>query len=39
VLTFLAGPVGFLVHVIARLSLRRAVATDDHAPSPSTSLQ
>ncbi len=39
VLTFLAGPVGFLVHVIARLSLRRAMATDDHAPSPSTSLQ
>ncbi len=39
VLTFLAGPVGFLIHVIARLTLRRAVATDDHAPSPSTSLQ
>lgn len=29
-LTFLLGPVGFLVHVITRFSLRRAVATDDH---------
>ena len=28
-LTFLAGPVGFLVHLIARTSLRRAVAVDD----------
>ena len=26
VLTFLAGPIGFLVHVLARLGLRRAVA-------------
>ena len=28
VLTFLAGPLGFLVHVVCRLTLRRAVATD-----------
>ena len=33
VLTFLAGPVGLLVHLIARLTLRRAVATDD-GPRP-----
>lgn len=32
-LTFLAGPVGFLIHIITRLTLRRAVATDD---SPAT---
>ena len=29
-LTFLLGPVGFLLHVITRFALRRAVATDDH---------
>lgn len=29
VLTFLAGPVGFLIHAVARLTLRRAAATDD----------
>ena len=29
VLTFLAGPVGFLIHIIGRLTLRRAVAIDD----------
>lgn len=28
-LTFLAGPVGFLIHIIARLTLRRALATND----------
>lgn len=27
-LTFLAGPVGFLIHLVSRLLLRRAVATD-----------
>jgi hypothetical protein len=32
VLTFLAGPVGFLIHVITRLVLRRAVAADDSSP-------
>jgi hypothetical protein len=32
VLTFLAGPVGFLIHVITRLVLRRAVAADDLSP-------
>ena len=31
VLTFLLGPVGFLVHVLTRLVLRRALATDDPA--------
>lgn len=31
VLTFLAGPVGFLIHVIGRLALRRAATTDDDA--------
>jgi cyanophycinase len=30
VLTFLAGPVGLLVHLLARLLLRRAVAADGH---------
>jgi hypothetical protein len=35
VLTFLLGPVGFLLHVLTRLALRRAVATDDPAtPTP-----
>jgi hypothetical protein len=29
VLTFLLGPLGFLVHLLARLTLRRAVAIDD----------
>ena len=29
VLTFLAGPVGFLIHLACRLLLKRAVATDD----------
>ena len=33
VLTFLLGPVGFLVHVFARFALRRALATDDPAAS------
>jgi hypothetical protein len=33
VLTFLLGPVGFLVHVLTRLVLRRALATDDPATS------
>jgi hypothetical protein len=28
VLTFLAGPVGFLLHLVTRFLLRRAVATD-----------
>jgi len=28
-LTFLLGPVGFLLHVITRFALRRAVATDE----------
>ena len=31
VLTFLLGPVGFLVHVLTRFTLRRALATDDPA--------
>jgi hypothetical protein len=35
VFTFLLGPVGFLGHVITRLALRRAVATDGPAtPTP-----
>ena len=34
VLTFLLGPVGFLLHVITRLVLRRAVATDDSGAPP-----
>ena len=29
VLTFLAGPVGFLIHLASRVVLRRAVATED----------
>jgi hypothetical protein len=29
VLTFLAGPIGFLIHLVARLALRQALATDD----------
>lgn len=29
VLTFLAGPVGFLVHVFGRATLRRVIAADD----------
>lgn len=28
-LTFLAGPVGFLIHLVARLGLRRTLATDE----------
>lgn len=31
VLTFLAGPVGFLLHLVARCVLRRAVASDGDA--------
>ena len=31
VLTFLSGPVGFLLHLVTRFVLRRAVATDDAA--------
>jgi hypothetical protein len=31
VLTFLLGPVGFLVHLVTRFILRRALATDDPA--------
>jgi len=31
VLTFLLGPVGFLVHLLTRFILRRALATDDPA--------
>ena len=31
VLTFLAGPVGFLLHLVTRFVLRRAVATDTAA--------
>ena len=34
VLTFLAGPVGFLLHLLSRVALRRAVATDDAPPTP-----
>lgn len=34
VLTFLLGPVGFLLHVLTRFALRRAVATDDPAARP-----
>jgi hypothetical protein len=34
VLTFLLGPVGFLLHVLTRLALRRAVATDDPRSTP-----
>lgn len=34
VLTFLSGPVGFLIHIIARLTLRRVVATDDSPAMP-----
>lgn len=34
VLTFLLGPVGFLLHVLTRLALRRAVASDDGPPRP-----
>jgi hypothetical protein len=34
VLTFLAGPVGFLIHVISRLALRGAVATSVSSPLP-----
>jgi hypothetical protein len=35
VLTFLLGPVGFLLHVLTRFALRRAVATDAPAtPTP-----
>ena len=32
VLTFLSGPVGFLVHVIGRSALRRTVTADGGAP-------
>lgn len=34
VLTFLLGPVGFLLHVLTRFALRRAVATDDPGARP-----
>jgi hypothetical protein len=34
VLTFLLGPVGFLLHVLTRFALRRAVATDDPRSTP-----
>jgi hypothetical protein len=34
VLTFLLGPVGFLLHVLTRFALRRAVATDDPGSTP-----
>ncbi|MFM7208097.1 MAG: ABA4-like family protein [Planctomycetaceae bacterium] len=34
VLTFLLGPVGFLLHVLTRFALRRAVATDDPEAMP-----
>jgi len=34
VLTFLLGPVGFLLHVLTRFALRRAVATDDPGATP-----
>ena len=35
VFTFLMGPVGFLVHLLARLTLRRRLAVDgDLAPTP-----
>jgi hypothetical protein len=34
VLTFLLGPVGFLLHVVTRFALRRAVATDDPGARP-----
>ena len=34
VLTFLLGPVGFLLHVVTRFVLRRAVATDDPGATP-----
>lgn len=30
-LTFLAGPVGFLIHLVSRFALRRAVAAEDVA--------
>jgi hypothetical protein len=33
VLTFLAGPVGFLLHVLGRAALRKTVATTD-GPAP-----
>ena len=34
VLTFLLGPVGFLLHVVTRVTLRRAVATDAGPATP-----
>jgi len=33
-LTFLAGPIGFLIHLVTRFTLRRAVATDGDAVNP-----
>ena len=33
VLTFLAGPVGFLIHLVARTTLRRTLATSTEAGS------
>jgi len=33
VLTFLAGPMGFLLHLLSRAVLRRAAATDDAPPT------
>ena len=33
-LTFLMGPVGFLLHLLTRVALRRAMATDDGEATP-----
>jgi hypothetical protein len=35
VLTFLAGPVGFLIHVVGRIVLRRRVGVDEPVTGPS----
>jgi hypothetical protein len=35
VLTFLAGPVGFLIHVVGRVVLRRRVGVDEPVTGPS----
>jgi hypothetical protein len=32
VLTFLAGPAGFLLHAVTRAALRRSLAADDERP-------
>jgi hypothetical protein len=37
VLTFMLGPVGFLLHVLFRFALRGAVATDDAPATPTPS--